>query len=78
MIPSKIRGFRSRVINALIDCVRTQRPIAGNGVKLQRTQNGTIITATATGEVAITQAEAKILPLTIRQFAVTTETSSGT
>lgn len=79
MIPSKIRGFRSRVINALIDCIRAQRPVAGKGVVLQRTPTGTIISSTATGgDITITPAAEKILPLTIRKFTVEQASSSGT
>ncbi|MGN0890037.1 MAG: hypothetical protein ACI4W7_00130, partial [Candidatus Spyradenecus sp.] len=80
MIPSKIRGFRSRVINALIDCLRAQRPVAGKGVFLQRTPTGTIISATATGggDITINQSAEVLRPLTIRKFSVEQTTSSGT
>ncbi len=52
MLPAKIRGFRSKAINALIDCVRAQRPIAGSGLKLQHTPNGTIISADASAKTS--------------------------
>ena len=80
MLPSKIRGFRSRVINALIDCIRAQRPVAGKGVVLQRTPTGTIISSTATGGggITITPAAELLRPLTIRKFELEQATSSGT
>ena len=79
MLPSKIRGFRSRVINALIDCIRAQRPVAGKGVILQRTPTGTIISSTATGgDITITPAAEVLRPLTIRKFSVEEPSSSGT
>ena len=80
MLPSKIRGFRSRVINALIDCIRAQRPVAGKGVVLQRTPTGTIISSTATGggDITITPAAEVLRPLTIRKFSVEETSSSGT
>jgi hypothetical protein len=40
----KISGFRSGIINALIDCVREQRPVAGPGVLLSEGPGGTVIT----------------------------------
>ena len=52
MLPAKIRGFRSKAINALIDCVRAQRPIAGSGLRLQHTPNGTIISADASAKTS--------------------------
>lgn len=80
MIPSKIRGFRSRVINALIDCIRAQRPVAGKGVTIQRTPTGTIISSTATGggDITITPAAEVLRPFTIRKFEVEQASSSGT
>lgn len=80
MLPSKIRGFRSRVINALIDCIRAQRPVAGKGVTIQRTPTGTIISSTATGggDITITPAAEVLRPLTIRKFSVEETSSSGT
>lgn len=79
MLPAKIRGFRSKAINALIDCVRAQRPIAGAGIKLQRTPNGTILSADAVPVSTPAPApEEKILPFTVRTFEVPQATSSGT
>jgi hypothetical protein len=40
---SKISGFRSGIINALIDCVRMQRPVAGPGVIITEGPGGTAI-----------------------------------
>ena len=40
---SKISGFRSGVINALIDCVRMQRPIAGPGLLITEGPGGTVL-----------------------------------
>lgn len=39
----KIAGFRSGIINALIDCVRMQCPVAGPGVLLSEGPGGTVI-----------------------------------
>jgi len=39
----KIAGFRSGIINALIDCVRMQSPVAGPGVLLSEGPGGTVI-----------------------------------
>lgn len=39
----KIKGFRSRVINALIDAVRAQRPVPGPGILAYETPGGTIL-----------------------------------
>lgn len=79
MLPAKIRGFRSKAINALIDCVRAQRPIAGSGIKLQRTPNGTILSADAVPVSTPAPApEEKILPFTVRTFELHQATSSGT
>jgi hypothetical protein len=39
----KISGFRSGVINALIDCVRMQCPVAGPGMLLSEGPGGTVI-----------------------------------
>lgn len=79
MLPAKIRGFRSKAINALIDCVRAQRPIAGSGIKLQRTPNGTILSADAVPVSTPAPApEEKLLPFTVRTFELPQATSSGT
>jgi len=40
---AKISGFRSGVINALIDCVRMQRPVAGPGLLIKESPGGTVI-----------------------------------
>jgi hypothetical protein len=40
---AKISGFRSGVINALIDCVRMQRPVAGPGLLISESPGGTVI-----------------------------------
>jgi len=43
-IPHKLhRGFRSRVIDAIIDALRALRPIAGAGIRTRQTPEGTII-----------------------------------
>lgn len=79
MLPAKIRGFRSKAINALIDCVRAQRPIAGSGLRLQHTPNGTILSADAVPVSTPAPApEEKLLPFTVRTFELPQATSSGT
>ncbi|MFZ4397182.1 MAG: hypothetical protein ACOYOU_16325 [Kiritimatiellia bacterium] len=44
IIPSHISGFRSSIINALIDAVARQRPIPGPGLLASETPGGTLIT----------------------------------
>jgi hypothetical protein len=39
----KIAGYRSRVINALIDAISRQRPVAGAGLIASETPTGTIL-----------------------------------
>jgi len=47
-IPQKLhRGFRSRAIDAIIDAIRVFRVIAGNGIRLRETPEGTVIEAVA-------------------------------
>lgn len=45
MLPPPIRGFRSRVINALLREVKATQPLAGANVTLRRTPDGTFINA---------------------------------
>lgn len=49
MLPPPIRGFRSRHINALLQEVQAVQPIAGLGVSVRKTPQGTIITAEGGG-----------------------------
>lgn len=49
MLPPPIRGFRSRHINALLQEVQAVQPLAGLGVSVRKTPQGTIITADAGG-----------------------------
>ncbi len=44
MIIPKISGFRSAVINALIDAVAAARPLAGPGLLARETPAGTLLT----------------------------------
>ena len=43
IIIPKINGYRSRVINALIDALSRQRPVAGAGLIASETPTGTIL-----------------------------------
>lgn len=45
MLPPPIRGFRSKVINALLREVKATQPLAGANVTLRRTPDGTFINA---------------------------------
>ncbi len=49
MLPPPIRGFRSKHINALLQEVQAVQPLAGLGVTVRKTPQGTIITADAGG-----------------------------
>jgi len=48
-LPSKIGGFRSRVINALIDFARMNKPVAGTGILLSASPEGTVISVKKDG-----------------------------
>lgn len=62
-LPPPIRGFRSKHINALLKACLANTPLAGIGVSVRRTPNGTVINAeVGDGEVLDYRFKVTVLP----------------
>lgn len=71
-LPPPIRGFRSKHINALIRACLANTPLAGIGVSVRRTPNGTVINAESGGD-----AEAIPVAWTVRAKRVDEDPATG-
>lgn len=80
-MPSQLRntrGYRSRYINVLNEVVKSIAPIAGKGIRLRQTAQGTVIEVTAKSAAAEgTPTPTEILPFDLALQEVATG-SSGT
>ena len=71
-LPPPIRGFRSKHINALLKACLANTPLAGIGVSVRRTPNGTVINAESGGD-----AEAIPVAWTVRAKRVDEDPATG-
>ncbi|MCK9468136.1 MAG: hypothetical protein M0Q49_01855 [Porticoccaceae bacterium] len=44
-LPRHITGYRSRILNAIVERLRIQRPVAGPGILIRESTGGTVISA---------------------------------